>query len=108
MPIEFANCFTAFLCLIGGAFCGIIFLSIEYALKPSKFLQILKGEIPEFPEEFTFENLQKKVMEQTLTIERLRKELSIYREKFTDAIWKALHVWIYVYPLEYSMLYYTE
>ena len=70
MPIEFANCFTAFLCLIGGAFCGIVFLSIEYALKPSKFKQILKGETPDFPEEFTLENLQEEVVEQTLTTER--------------------------------------
>ena len=70
MPIEFATCFTAFLCLIGGAFCALVFLSIEYALKPSKFKQILKGESPDFPEEFPLENLQDEVVEQTLTTER--------------------------------------
>ena len=61
MPIEFANCFTAFLCLIGGAFFGLMSLSIEYALKPSKFMEILKGEIKESFEDFSFENMQKHI-----------------------------------------------
>ena len=84
MPIEFANCFTAFLCLIGGAFLGIIFLCIEYALKPFRFMQVLKGEFTDIQEDFSYENLQKKVMEQSLTIDRLRTEISIYRVKFPD------------------------
>ena len=83
MPIEFANCFTAFLCLIGGAFLGIILFSIEWALQPSKFLQILKGEVKEAEPEFkSYEFLEKKVLEQSFTIDRLRNEIDIYRSKF--------------------------
>ena len=84
MPIEFANCFTAFLCLIGGAFLGLISLSVEYALQPSKFMQIMKGEVNENQEEenVTYEFLEKKVMEQSFTIDRLRSEINIYRTKF--------------------------
>ena len=84
MPIEFANCFTAFLCLIGGAFLGILFLCIEYTLKPFRFMQVLKGEFTDIPEDFSYVNLQKKVMEQSFTIDRLKSELSIYRLKFPD------------------------
>ena len=38
MPIEFANCLTAFLCLAGGFLLGLFLFLLEFLLKPCPFM----------------------------------------------------------------------
>ena len=47
MPIEFANCFTAFLCLIGGLALALVLLFLESIFKPFEHFFRKAGMITE-------------------------------------------------------------
>ena len=74
MPIEFANCFTAFLCLVGGFALGLLLFLLEFLLKPCPFMPFILGK-NERSGELTNEELRRKVLKQSITIDRLRHEL---------------------------------
>ena len=47
MPIEFANCFTAFLCFIVGLALALVLLFLEYIFKPFEYFFRKTGMITE-------------------------------------------------------------
>ena len=94
MPIEFANCFTAFLILISGAILGLLCLFAEFVMKPFDhllgFIQEHEQDLDEV-ETMDRSQLEFTVSQQKEAITRLKTEIKMYQQKFVSHKWLWLH-----------------
>lgn len=81
-PIEFSNCFTAFLALIFGLLAALIILLLEFLVRPHD--HHFMGDWTEVTERH---HLERTIYLQRERIQSLRAELSIYRRLYGKSKW---------------------
>ena len=88
-PIDFSNCFTAFLILISGAILSILFFAGEFIIKPFEgstwmMSDLEKEKKMQTPiEDMDREHMKYTIEKQRVTIERLYEKLRAFQDELT-------------------------
>lgn len=82
MPIEFANCFTAFLILVGGGILAVVLIFTEFAIKPFDKFTKNNDALNKNVESMDRDQLEFTVSQQQEMIARMKAEIGLYQKEF--------------------------